>query len=737
VAPARPGQRAEGEVWLTVDPPALRLRGNGKDEATVQVRAWKQVGGVPVDASREVWPTRSAADPRKILLPGSPGELRFTVRARHAGNLPHRGTVTVEARGPRGPLVPVAVAVEVTPVELRVRIRAWKAGFLAQSVDAVLPGVCDRVTGVVEGGALPPAAGAPPPAATGDRRVVAAHVTAALSVDGGSYSTPVEVRSAGDGGFWFGLPPALVQTYGSDATSHPLPAPIELGLDDEVRKAAELYVVAVADWRNETQHFPASAALVAVRDRCSAYPQALLEQLRRREEAEHGRILSALHRLRKAVRFALKYRRDYRYQRFLLDSATGDLMASGLDALTDLIPVAELFQSFLSGATQTFQLGKRVVTMPPGGVRRFLELIAGTIEDLPVIGWIGSAFRALLWVARKATGIVQDLMRVFYTGLIDLAEAQGLSAGHLRRLLEWDPGGYRLDLPPGLTGFRRSVAELSKLLEAMPVLLGKTLAAVAYLVLTVACAGVKMAGQALALLDWSPAYKGWQGTVGEILEDWLGKLAGTIYENAGGEVERQVARVGAPPAGAAARAEAPARTFADVVMDAVGSRDAFDDRCARALAEACDRSLGLRVAVGWREHTSGIARLESEDMRRLQVREANQETLETFSRWGKLLVKIVQAVVWAWGVVGKAALYAFTTVAGYVARKSGVPGPVVEQAVDSAKAADLTARLETLVDLVDLGAIRLPIWIKEVLWFGYVYNLASVRVSALYADGER
>jgi hypothetical protein len=736
---SRPGERQEGDTWLTVEPPTVALHGNGENEAMVQVRAWKQVGGVPVDASREVWPSRTASDPAKLLLPGGPGAYRFSIKARHAGNMPFNGHVTVEANGPRGPLRPVVVAVQVSPVVLEVRIRAWKRGFREQQVVSTLPHMCSRVEGRVEGGDVETSASlAGASRGAGSRQVMGAHVTGSIQVDGRGWSPAVEVRTAPDGTFWFGLPASLVKAYGSGVASHPLSSEIELGLSDEVREALHLYAQGVDDWRRELAFIVAdSGPILDTGDRCAGYPHTVLGQLRHRDEEDYERVMSALHRLRRGVLYALKYRRDYRFQRWLVDTATGDAMSSSLDLLTDFIPVAELFQNFMIGASQTFPIAKKVVTMPPGGVRRVLEAIADVIENWPLVGWIGSAFRGLLWLARKASNEVSDLMRLFYGGLIELVERRGFSSTHLLRLLDRDPGGYRLDAPSGLKGLRLGIEELCQLLDRLPVLMAKALAALAYTFLAACCIGLKLAGQGLALLPWSNAYKGWQGTVGEILEDWLGKLAGVLYENLGSKIERQVTDLVPTPGVAPKPPATVGRSAAEVVMDALGSLADFDARCAGELDEAYRRSAALLVAPAWQEQAAVVSRAARDEMARVQKFESHQETMEEVSRYAKLAVKVVQAALWAWGVLGKAALFAFTTIAGYAAKKVGVPGPIVEQAVDGTRAADITATLETAVDFVDFFTIRLPIWLKEVVVFGIVYNLATVHIRALYADGER
>lgn len=393
LAPGTNRTRQEGEIWLEADQTKVVVRGDGRQNVAVRIVAKKLVNGVPTDASQEVRPITESLVPKKIYASAAPGPYDLRIRGANVGSVPVFGRVRVNgvvyATGAAVP--PVEIEVEVAPIKLEVRINVWKKGFLRQETVATLPGTCGRVRGRVEGG--PPVPIEPPPPGTPRerRRVVFAHCSASLQVDGGGWSSAVEARTDDKGGFWFDLPLRLVQTLGADIPVYDLPVVIDMGLGDEAKQALESYTGAVEDCEKHSSDADAESAYARVRSRCREYASVFVDQLRDLREEDYGRVLGAIHRLRCSIRFSLKYRRDFKNQRSLVDMAANDFFGAALDVLTDIIPVA----GWIQGEEMTLA-GRRIPGLPEL-LRRMASAIGRT--------------RGFRWMVRLATPVMNAATR--------------------------------------------------------------------------------------------------------------------------------------------------------------------------------------------------------------------------------------------------------------------------------------------------------------------------------------
>ena len=732
-------QRQEGEIWLTTNQDAVEVRGDGKDGVAIKVQAWQWRDGIRVELGAEVTLTRVVSDAAKL----KPRDLRgldvFQIRALHAGNTRWRGNVRVEGRCARGPVAPALITVSVLPIAIEVRVRVIKQGFTEQQVVATLPTSVRRVDCRVLGPGNERAADAGRsvgvetmlPGASGDLTPVHdARAFAAMRIDQGAWTTEAQVRSD-HGGFWFGLPPGFLALYPPEHDNYPLPQPLELAHDKDTRDGLTGLREARDDLDRDFATAAPDAAWESPRKALYAYSAQACRQLCECRESEVAVVHSAIHRLRAAVRFALKYRRDVRLQRQLIEISAEQSVGSLFDVATDLIPVAGKLFAWLGGKTQTIGPFKLA------GFGTLVEMVAKAFEK----GW---ARNPVTWALRFGVRAVRLLQRVVFDlttdvlkHLLALAELAGVSRQALEALRYGVPG---LPPPPPAADVNDVIAtELSLLGRAIHEL-GECLVRVVALAMhfcVLLIAGLlKAVGRAIHAFPWDPQQIGLDSAIGEVIETALGEIANTLYSKFGSALDylmHPVNWLGEPTA-------LTGKSFAQVLLDSVSPPEMLDRECAQAMTAALSASLDLSLDADWRTRVETVSRQELAAMAQIERHTDVVSLLERWAPAAKLLVKLVQAVLFVWVSVGKTLL----KLGGFLAGKLsdlivrvahiGDPDPRAPGPARAREADKVSARLEMLVDTIELVLVRVPILIRELLLLQWLQSTAARRIRDLYRD---
>lgn len=744
------GRHQEGEIWLEVDVPKVTLRGDAQRDLSVRASAKKLVNGVPVDVSLEVRPHAESSAPKKIHVHTAPGPWDLRIRGANVGSVPRFGRVrvrgTVFASG--APVTPVDVEVEVAPVKIEVRIKAWKVGFRLQEMVATLPGTCERVRGRVEGGprVLGPAVEGTIPER---RRVAFARCSAALRVDGGDWSNPVEVRTDENGAFWFGLPPRMLQLYGTDAPAFDLPVAIDMALSDESERALQSYVDATDALDRQTSDVLVDTLYGRARTRCREYGAVFVDHLRSRPEHEYDRILGALHRLRASIRYSLKYRRDFKIQRTLVNMAANDFFGAVLDVVTDLVPVA----GWIQGEEMTLR-GKTIPGLPA-----LLRGLASAIARIP----------GLRWLLRLATRTQNACIRLLLKTVEELRSrvAKLLSDAGLpmsaRRAPTAPPPSNEVDIgsifrdapaPPADTadaaGFGAAIVGLVRLV-------GTALLHLLRLLVGLFALTVKLAGKAAKELFTEP-YEGSKATLGEVIEQYLGNFSDGFYEAFVTPLERLFRALlgtsepegdgdgdgdASQEEGFLAKLLKPGvfvQKRASELMDRIYGLADLDASSAAALETAHGRSMALEPDEDWQRAVTRSAKRESAQMALFQQLDEIVFRTDHSAAALKFAVKVVQGVVFVWGTAAEMTIRLLMKVAGAAtssAARATAEGKIQELTEQKAGRSDFSTKFETIIDAFELGAVRIPILAKELGVLILLYYMAPTRIRELYRTDGR
>jgi hypothetical protein len=211
-------------------------------------------------------------------------------------------------------------------------------------------------------------------------------------------------------------------------------------------------------------------------------------------------------------------------------------------------------------------------------------------------------------------------------------------------------------------------------------------------------------------MDWG-ADSGWAATIGEVIEDLLGKTAGAIYDNFGQILDSLIR---GPELGGGKPSELQKKNAADVVLDALVTMQELDARCARELELAYLKSSALDVTDAWQDAVRAVSKQELTIMARFEKAKDAVNVLDTGAPFVKLAVKVVQAVTFAWGTLSSTAV----KVAGKVAEALpslpylrdfqkflGTTGP---------EAMEFASYFERMIDIAELVLVRGPIMVKEI-----------------------
>ncbi len=417
VPPRRPTdrRRKEDTIWLEAHPATVRVQGDGRKEAPVQVRALKLVDGVKTDASEEVSPVVRPSHP-KIRIRSLAGFCDLAIRGVHAGNAALHVTVTIEGTTPTGkPVQPARIDVTIEPVQLAIEVRAWKYGFLEQTRHYVgLPHMPRDVSCQVDGG---------PPKRTsyineGKGPVAHAHCRIVLSVDGQAATRPVELLTDERGRIEFRLPSRLVELYEPDAAELILSPAVEMDLNAEVTQSLDGFQVALDRFEEHLRELP-SAAFGPVTKNCWEYLILFLRQLREREEIYYNKLLGAVQLLRAGIVFSDRYRSDFQDQREMLGMATKDAFQRFVDVLTDFVPVASWLIDWTKGE-QRPRLplgGKRYFELPGAG--DVLAAIARLARRLPGGKYLVRVLLSPITLAAAAVSSLIPLVLRFLNAVAD------------------------------------------------------------------------------------------------------------------------------------------------------------------------------------------------------------------------------------------------------------------------------------------------------------------------------
>lgn len=742
--PALPGsqrgpQRQEGEIWLTTNQDAVEVHGDGKDGVAIKVQAWQWRDGMRVELGAEVTLTRVVSDAAKLKPRDLRGADVFQIRALHAGNTRWRGSVRVEGRCARGPVAPVVIAVTVVPISIEVRVRVIKQGFTEQQVVATLPTSVRRVDCRVLGPGNERATDASRnvgietmlPGASGDLTPVHdARAFAAMRIDQGAWTTEAQVRSD-HGGFWFGLPPGFLALYPPESDHYPLPQPLELAHDRDTVDVLSGLRAARNDLDRDFATAAPDATWESPRKALHAYSAQACRQLCECRESEVAVVHSAIHRLRAAVRFALKYRRDVRLQRELIEISAEQSVGSLFDVATDLLPVAGKLFAWLGGKTQT--IGPFRIP----GLGTLVEKLAKAFEA----GWARNPFT---WALRFGVRAVRLLQRVVFDlttdvlkHLLALAELAGVSRQALEALRYGIPG---LPPPPPAADVNDVIAtELSLLGRAIHELaecLVRVAAMAMHFCVLLIAGLLKAVGRAIHAFPWDPQQLGLDNAIGEVIETALGEIANTLYSKFGSALDflmHPVTWLGEPTA-------LSGKSFAQVLLDSVSPPEMLDRDCAQAMTAALSASLDLSLDADWRTRVETVSRQELAAMAQIERHTDVVSLLERWAPAAKLLVKLIQAVLFVWVSVGKTLLKLGGFLAGKLSdlivrvANLGNPDPRAPSLARADEADKVSARLEMLVDVIELVLVRVPILIRELLLLQWLQSTAARRIRDLYRD---
>lgn len=735
----RDDQNTEGEVWLEAGMPEITVLADGRQEITVTVRACQLTGGVVTDASADVLPRVDATLPKKIYLTNRPGYCAFGVRGIHAGATPVTGKITVSGTSRSGRRVrPAEVAVHLQPVKIDVKIKVWKKGFRFQEVTATLPGMCREVRATAEGGEGPIVGrgavfinalrGGTP---DGNGPLAKAHCTASLRVGDGGWSSPVEVRTDDRGRFHFGLPPRMIQLYGDDLGSYTLPTTFQLGLNDEVKDALRGYRTALGDFQKDLTYNPAGSEYAKSLSHCSDYPAEFLDQLRENDEDEYLRAIGAIHRLRCSLLFALKYRRDMHSQRRLLNMAANETLGSVVDVITDFIPVAMGIFGWLAGkGFEKVINGTRYVL--PGFPQLLFDLARGT-KRIPGMRWAARGMLFFLRFLKAPVMKLENAVTWLLEKALDMAQAGGLKTQYLKDLARLgrkpnelpikeifdDADDPLLELASRFAGSTNSLAAstvkcILGLMHALVIVIVRTLQFVAFFIKN---------------MDWG-AESSWAATIGEIIEDLLGQLAGAIYDNFGAILEgliKGAELIPTPPT------ELSNKNAADVVMDAIVTVQDLDARCAPELQRAYEKSHALTMSEEWEEAVRIVSKQELAVMAKLETAKDAINVLDTGAPFVKLGVKLVQMVTFAWGTLAATAVRVVGKIAQVAPRIPYITDLLAFLGGTTGKhAMDFAGYFEKAIDVMELILVRGVILLKEIVALGSIYAIAPTRIKGLY-----
>lgn len=741
-----PQQPKVGDIWLEVDRRTIEVHANGETEVPVRVTAKKLVDGVTVDATNEVTTTTTLTVPsnppaaRKITITRLP-PLGFAVSARHAGVTPIRAKVIVSAVSATGqPVAPVDVEVTIKPVRIEVRIKVKKLGFLEQEVVATLPYMCERVVGRVLGPDQSPRPqdasrggemvgvlrGKTPKANTpeSDRHVAHARLEAHLQVDDHDPGRSIEKKVNDDGTFSFRMSAAMIAVYGAEVTTYDLPQDVELGLDADTNRALYYYNVAVDDYGRELADASADSAIQDTFQACTDYADEVLEQLREHEESDYKYEISALQRMRAAILFALKYRKDLKRQRKLVEMATYDSFGSLIDVLTDILPVAAWIQKWFGGEQITWRFGRYYVTLLP--LREIIEVIEKIETKSRLLRILGYALLASLRSAEALGKLIETLV----AGLLGLAAAMARKAGlplqYVENIARWSMGGpdvagpIQAETPPGTKALKLVARLFVTLFEAAI----RATACACHVILIAVAVAWMLVGKAIKALDWGPVIEGFEETVGEIIEKYLGDFANWVYNGVGSVLDSLLGGWLLPRDPARPRKDA-----CDILLDKIASLDDLDAKCAPALGEALRRSRELDVYEDWESAIHSVAKQENEEDATWQELDTATEFLDSTAPFLKLFAKFVQAVLFAWAALGAGVVGIPLFIYKVLSEEGVAPKPAVWSPTD---ALDFASAIEKVVDAVDFVVVRMPILLKESVALACVYNLAPIRIQRLY-----
>jgi hypothetical protein len=571
--------------------------------------------------------------------------------------------------------------------------------------------------------------------------VVHAHCSASLQVDGGGWSGPVEVQTGGGGRFWFGVPQRMVQVYGAEVASYALPNALDMDLNADVRRALKGYETAVGDFRRNTEEFDAGPAYAQVSPHLAEYPSRFVEQLRTHREEDYLKLLSAIHRLRCSVLFALKYRKDFRRQRPLVNMAAEDAFGSVLNVVTDLLPIASKFYGWVAGTPLKFTFGRywfELYSLPD-----ILFWVGVKLQKLPGIRWLGILLNLAVKLVRAPATYVDDVVGLAIETTIRLARKAGLSEEYLARLAGRDPNDVDVSRlfaadPAGNSAMAQGMRGLVGILLGLLRTSFKVFCLFLHGVGVLACWGLKLAAAAVKALPWGPAYEGSVNTVGEVIEEYLGDFAGDAYGSLGSFVDGVLTRLFAGTApGASSGLEG--KDALDLVLDRFIKAEDLDQRLAGPLQKAHEGSLALDVLEDWQAAVSKVSREEIALMQGWQKAAESTELVEEISAWAMLAAKVIQMFTFSaaffaerFASVLRATLQKLpasagsapwavrqaATVAGYEAKQKGF--------------LDLAGDYEKNIDILELALIRAPIFVKEVVALACVYFLAPTRIRDLY-----
>ena len=123
--------------------------------------------------------------------------------------------------------------------------------------------------------------------------------------------------------------------------------------------------------------------------------------------------------------------------------------------------------------------------------------------------------------------------------------------------------------------------------------------------------------------------------------------------------------------------------------------------------------------------------------------ERHTDVVSFLERWtpaAKLLVKLIQAVLFVWVSVGKTLLklggFLVGKLSDLIVRVAhiGDPDPRAPGPARAREADKVSARLEMLIDVIELVLVRVPILIRELLLLQWLQSTAARRIRDLYRD---
>lgn len=736
VTPQPSNERQTPEkIWLEADRATVEVHGNGEDGVPVRVVAKKLKNGVTVDATNEVRTSFAVTEAKKISVRAQGGGL--VVTAKHVGNIALRGRVTISGMSAQGAVTPVTIDVVVTPVRVELILRVAKRGFLDQELITTLPALPARVEGKVLGPDSPPHAQPAGRGAVfvdalrgnlrggavqhaGEERVVAnARCEAKLRVDGQETGRFTFYRSTVRGTFGFRMPARMLAAYGADVQSYSLPTDVELALDADVNRALYYYDLTSDDLRREIAALPPEAPMAHTQKLCAVYPEEVLKMLREREESDFDRIISALQRLRAALAFALKYRRDMRAQRQLVERAAFEGFGSFLDVFTDFIPVATWLQKWFAGEEIRLVFGKRFVTLLP--LNEIVRIVGEKADRYLVTRLLGKGLLASLQMVRPLISFAETLVAGLISFAASMAARAGLPPRYIDNIARWSLGGPDVQGPLSEAGAGVQAVHLagSFLRRTVEVAI-RGLACAGHVVLLGVSASWLFVGKALKAMDWGPAVGGAEETFGEIIEKYLGDTANDFYAAAGAKLDQYLGPV-LPADEKRAKKDA-----TSLVLDCVASLEDFDRKTSAALEDAWQRSMDLDVYEDWQGAISRVTKQETEDLRKWQSVDGAQWYMETAAAFLKLFAKFVQAVLFVWAALGAGVI-------GIPVLLLKLGRNVVQDPVwKPSDALDLAASVEKACDVLDFVMVRVPVLVKETVALSCIYNLGSVRIRKLY-----